>query len=148
MMSGIERESYSIRTFCYPDDYEEVYSLWQSAGAGIHAGRSDTPDEIEKKIQRDPELFLLAELDGKIVGTVLGGFDGRRGIVYHLAVEANQHKKGIGERLMVELEQRLKDKGCIRSYLLVTYDNLEAVRFYEKRGWTRMELYTYGKDIR
>lgn len=148
MMSGIERESYSIRTFCYPDDYEEVYSLWQSAGAGIHAGRSDTPDEIEKKIQRDPELFLLAELDGKIVGTVLGGFDGRRGIVYHLAVEANQRKKGIGERLMVELEQRLKDKGCIRSYLLVTYDNLEAVRFYEKRGWTRMELYTYGKDIR
>lgn len=147
-MSGIERESYSIRTFCYPDDYEEVYSLWQSAGAGIHAGRSDTPDEIEKKIQRDPELFLLAELDGKIVGTVLGGFDGRRGIVYHLAVEANQRKKGIGERLMVELEQRLKDKGCIRSYLLVTYDNLEAVRFYEKRGWTRMELYTYGKDIR
>jgi len=147
-MSGIESEGYSIRTFCYPDDYEQVYTLWQSAGAGIHAGRSDTPEEMEKKIQRDPELFLVADLNGRIVGTVLGGFDGRRGIVYHLAVEADQRKKGIGERLMVELEQRLKDKGCIRSYLLVTYDNLEAVSFYEKRGWTRMELHTYGKDIR
>lgn len=146
-MSAIESEGFSIRTFCYPDDYEQVYALWQSAGPGIHAGRSDTPEEIEKKIRRDPDLFLVASLDGRIIGTVLGGFDGRRGMVYHLAVEADQREKGIGDRLMVELERRLKDKGCIRSYLLVTYDNLEAVRFYEKRGWTRMELFTYGKDI-
>jgi ribosomal protein S18 acetylase RimI-like enzyme len=146
-MSGIEKKSFSIRPFHSPDDYEQVIAIWESAGPGIHVRRSDEPDEIEKKVQRDPDLFLVAELDGRIVGAVLGGFDGRRGMVYHLAVQADQRSKGIGAELMTELEQRLKEKGCIRYYLLVTYENQEAIRFYEKRGWTRMELYTYGKDL-
>jgi ribosomal protein S18 acetylase RimI-like enzyme len=146
-MSGIENDNFSIRTFCYPDDYEQVYTIWQSAGPGIHVRRSDEPQEIQKKLQRDPDLFLVAEVDGRIVGTVLGGFDGRRGMVYHLAVQEGHRSKGLGEKLMIELERRLKDKGCIRYYLLVTYDNPEAVHFYEKRGWTRMDLHTLGKDI-
>ena len=146
-MSGIERDNLSIRTFRYPDDYEHVYAIWQSAGPGIHVRRSDEPEEIQKKLQRDPDLFLVAELDGRIVGTVLGGYDGRRGMVYHLAVQAEHRLKGLGDKLMDELELRLMEKGCIRYYLLVTYDNLEAVRFYEKQGWARMDLYTFGKDL-
>jgi ribosomal protein S18 acetylase RimI-like enzyme len=146
-MSGIDRSNFTIRAFRYPDDYEQVRLIWQSAGPGIHVRRSDEPQEIEKKLQRDPDLFLVAELDGEIVGTVLGGFDGRRGMVYHLAVQAEHRLKGLGDKLMVELERRLKDKGCIRYYLMVTYDNQEAVGFYEKRGWTRMDLYTFGKDL-
>jgi ribosomal protein S18 acetylase RimI-like enzyme len=146
-MSGIDKDDYLIRTFRHQDDYEYVYAIWQSAGPGIHVRRSDETEEIRKKIQRDPDLFLVAELDGRIVGTVLGGFDGRRGIVYHLAVQAEHRMNGIGDKLMVELERRLKEKGCIRYYLLVTYDNQEAINFYEKRGWVRMDLYTYGKDL-
>ena len=146
-MSEIEKVSFSIRTFRFPDDYDQVYAIWQSAGPGIHIRRSDEPDEILKKIQRDPELFLVAELDGRIVGTVLGGFDGRRGMVYHLAVQPEQRLNGIGDKLMTELEHRLKAKGCIRYYLWVTCDNQDAIRFYEKRGWTRMDLFTYGKDL-
>jgi ribosomal protein S18 acetylase RimI-like enzyme len=137
----------SIREFRYPDDYAAVRALWETAGPGIHMRRSDELQEIQKKLQRDPDLFLLAEQDGRVIGSVLGGFDGRRGMVYHLAVGAEYRRRGIGERLMEELEKRLRAKGCLRFYLLVTCDNEEAIGFYEKRGWEKMDLHIYGKDI-
>ncbi|MBN2551035.1 MAG: GNAT family N-acetyltransferase [Anaerolineales bacterium] len=136
-----------IRLFDYPADYPAVLSLWANAGPGIQIRRSDEPEEIRKKLLRDPDLFLVAEENNQIIGSVLGGFDGRRGIVYHLAVSPEQRRKGIGEQLMAELEQRLRLKGCIRCYLLVTQDNLEAIQFYEARGWSCMDLFVYGKDL-
>jgi len=136
-----------IREFSFPEDYPVVCRLWSLAGPGIHLRRSDEPDEIQKKLQRDPDLFLLAEYEGTVVGAVLGGFDGRRGLVYHLAVAENHRNRGVGALLMEELEKRLRAKGCIRTYLLVTRDNAEAIAFYEKGGWQKMDLYVYGKDI-
>lgn len=147
----IERErprEFILREFAFPDDYQAVYDLWARAGPGIHVRQSDEPEEIQKKLARDPDLFLVAELDGEILGTVLGGFDGRRGMMYHLAVEPAHRGSGIGRSLMQELERRLKAKGCIRYYLLVTRDNMEAIKFYENNGWQRMDLYAYGKNLK
>jgi ribosomal protein S18 acetylase RimI-like enzyme len=137
----------SIRPFKYPNDYLVVHTLWSTAGPGIHVRRSDDADEIAKKLERDPDLFLLAELDGQVVGTVLGGFDGRRGMVYHLAVAETYRQRGIGSALMAELESRLRQKGCLRYYLLVTNDNVDAMRFYQMLGWEEMDLHIYAKDI-
>ena len=138
----------SLRDFQYPADYPATRLLWEQAGQGIQLRRSDDPLEIQKKVARDPDLFIVAEAEGKIVGTVIGGFDGRRGMVYHLAVNESHRKQGIAGLLMDELEARLKAKGCIRSYLLVTVENDNAIRFYEKHGWVRMNnVYTYGKDL-
>jgi hypothetical protein len=81
-----------IRTFVYPDDFAAVYELWANAGPGLHLGRSDSQDEIAKKLERDPDLFLVAEMDGRIVGAVVGGFDGRRGLVYHLGDTAYRER--------------------------------------------------------
>jgi len=136
-----------LREFQFPTDFSQVINLWQNAGPGIHLRRSDERKEILKKLQRDPDLFLVAEINGEIIGTVLGGFDGRRGMVYHLAVVDRFRKKGIGALLMDELEKRMKQKGCIRSYLLVTSDNLDAIRFYTSRGWEQMDILTFGKDL-
>jgi ribosomal protein S18 acetylase RimI-like enzyme len=136
-----------IRNFHFPEDYSEVYTLWSQAGPGIQLRRSDESQEIAKKLQRDPDLFLVAEKDHQIVGTVLGGFDGRRGMLYHLAVSPPHTGKGIASALMDELENRLRDRGCIRYYLLVTTNNRSAIHFYEHRGWERMDLYAYGKDL-
>ena len=137
-----------IREFHYPDDYPAAWLLWENAGSGIQLRRSDDPEEILKKLQRDPDLFLVAEAEEKMAGTVLGGFDGRRGMVYHLAVAEPFSGQGIGELLMDELERRLKAKGCIRCYLLVTIENESAIHFYKKRGWVNMNhIYTYGKDL-
>jgi ribosomal protein S18 acetylase RimI-like enzyme len=137
-----------IRTFHFPDDYPAARTLWENAGSGIQLRRSDDPDEIRKKFEHDPDLFLVAEAGGKLVGTVIGGFDGRRGMIYHLAVDTSLREQGIGAMLMQEVERRLKEKGCIKSYLLVTTDNEHAMHFYEKRGWSHMNnVYVYGKDL-
>jgi ribosomal protein S18 acetylase RimI-like enzyme len=137
-----------IREFRFPEDFSQVERLWVTIEQGVNLGRSDTPEEIQKKRNHDPDLFLVAEQDGQIVGTVIGGFDGRRGLIYHLAVTASFRGRGIGSRLMEEVESRLCKKGCIRCYLLVTTDNGEAMRFYEKRGWEHMEwVVPYGKNF-
>ncbi len=138
----------SLREFHFPDDYAAAVHLWENSGPGIHLRPSDEPDEIQKKLQRDPDLFLVAVSNDRLVGTVIGGFDGRRGMVYHLAVEASFRKRGVGSLLMEELERRLRDKGCLRCYLLVTTDNENAIAYYERHGWGRMDyLYVYGKDL-
>jgi ribosomal protein S18 acetylase RimI-like enzyme len=137
-----------IREFDFHKDFEDVRNLWRSAGAGIQLRRSDDPEEILKKLQHDPELFLVATSDEKIVGTVIGGFDGRRGLIYHLAVDQVYREQGIGSQLMDEVENRLRSKGCIKSYLLVTRENESAMRFYENRGWQSMDsVKLYGKDL-
>jgi ribosomal protein S18 acetylase RimI-like enzyme len=137
-----------IREFHYPEDYLQVESLWVSMEKGVNLGRSDTPEEIQKKIAHDPGLFLVAEENGQIIGTVIGGFDGRRGLIYHLAVSASFRGQGVGSGLMKEIESRLRARGCIRCYLLVTSDNNEAMRYYEKRGWEHMTwVQPYGKDL-
>jgi len=129
-------------------DYDEVYELWEAIEKGVRVSRSDSLNEIEKKITRDPDLFLVAESGGAIVGSVIGGFDGRRGLVYHLAVAASFREMGIGTRLMDELESRLRSKGCLKCYLLVTLDNLEVEAYYKKRGWQLMDdIRIYGKDL-
>ena len=107
-----------LREFRFADDYDAVMGFWESIEKGMHIGPSDAPEEIQKKIQRDPDLFLVAELNNEIVGTVIGGFDGRRGMIYHLAVAASLRGQGIGSRLMSEVESRLRAKGCIKSYLV------------------------------
>ncbi len=137
-----------IRQFRFPEDYPAVRALWEGAGPGINLRRSDEPQELEKKLARDPDLFLVAEAEGLIVGSVVGGFDGRRGMIYHLAVAPGYRRRGLGQALMDEVEQRLRQKGCIRCYLMVTKDNPDAVPFYEKRGWQRMDFVeTFGKDL-
>jgi N-acetylglutamate synthase len=137
-----------IREFCFPSDYDSVYRLWESIEKGVHVGRSDTLAEIGKKITRDPDLFLIAEADGAIIGSVIGGFDGRRGLIYHLAVAASFRGLGIGSRLMDEVEARLRAKGCLKCYLLVTTDNPEAEGYYRQRGWQSMDkIHLFGKEL-
>jgi ribosomal protein S18 acetylase RimI-like enzyme len=139
--------SICIREFSYPQDYLHAVQLWQAIEKGIHMGPSDTPVEIEKKLKRDPDLFLVAEADGRLIGTVIGGYDGRRGFIYHLAVGHAHRGNGVGGRLMEEVEKRLRSKGCLRCYLFVTPDNEEAKRYYERRGWQLMDNLPYAKDL-
>ncbi len=137
-----------IREFLFPADYKGSLCLWEAMEFGVIVGRSDTPEEIQRKLQRDPDLFLVAELNNEIVGTVIGGYDGRRGMIYHLAVQAGLRKQGVATQLLTEVEKRLQAKGCVKSYLMVFADNQEAVDFYEHRGWREMkENRILGKEF-
>jgi ribosomal protein S18 acetylase RimI-like enzyme len=137
----------NIREFDYKQDLQSVLDLWQDGDPGIQLSPSDNPAEIKKKIQRDPDLFLVAVDDACVVGVVMGGFDGRRGMVYHLAVKTTYRGAGIGRALMEELERRLRLKGCLKYYLLVTKDNQNAISFYENLGCEIMNLFVLGKVI-
>lgn len=137
-----------IREFKFPADYQQVFELWTSIEKGVHVGRSDSPIEIEKKVSRDPDLFLVAESQNKIIGSVIGGYDGRRGLIYHLAVRTSFRGQGIGSLLMEEVESRLRIKGCIKCYLLVTDDNPEVENYYCHRGWQHMDsIHLFGKEL-
>lgn len=138
----------SIRQFHYSEDFPAVQHLWGSIEKGVSLGRSDAPEEIQKKISRDPDLFLVAEHDGRIIGSVIGGYDGRRGLIYHLAVSNEYRHRGVGTRLLNEVETRLRDKGCLKCYLMVALENPEVEHFYEKRGWHFMDyVRPFGKEL-
>jgi ribosomal protein S18 acetylase RimI-like enzyme len=137
----------AVREFCFEQDYEAAVHLWQTAGPGVHLSRSDAPAELRKKLTRDPDLFLVAEAGGRLVGTVLGGFDGRRGMVYHLAVDPAHRGQGLGRALMAELEARLRARGCVKCYLMVDPDNAAVVDFYRQLGWDVLPVHILGKDL-
>ena len=87
------------------EDYPIVRDLWQTAGLTLRPG--DELEDVKLKLQRDPELFLVAEQNDEIVGSIIGGWDGRRGWIYHLAVKPQYQRKRIGANLVQEVEKRL-----------------------------------------
>jgi ribosomal protein S18 acetylase RimI-like enzyme len=129
-----------IREFCFPADYEPVFALWRSIERGVHTGRSDTPAEIEKKLARDPDLFLVAEADGVIIGSVIGGYDGRRGLVYHLAVASAFRGRGIGSQLMGHFPTgpRAANARTLRGPRLQTSSRLRAGLWSNNRSFLTM----------
>jgi ribosomal protein S18 acetylase RimI-like enzyme len=137
----------NIRPFNYDQDLDAVLELWRKSAPGIQMSPSDEPAEIRKKLQRDPDLFLIAEESGEIIGAVMGGYDGRRGMIYHLAVDPSRKHEGLGRALMEKIEDCLRGKGCLKYYLLVTKKNHQAITFYESLGCEVMDLYVMGKVI-
>lgn len=128
-------------------DYDEVIALWRGLEM-IGLSISDERDEIEKFLDANPTTSLVAEIEGKIAGTVLGGYDGRRGYIYHLAVVKEMRGRGLGAMLMDELELRFKELGASRIHLMIYNDNADW-KFYEKRGYWRRdgELFIMSRDL-
>jgi len=127
-------------------DYDAVVALWQAAG--LHLSPSDDRARILHKLERDPDLFLVGAEQGTLVAAVVGGYDGRRGWVYHLAVHPDHQGRGLGAALLAELEERLRRKGCHKLNLLVEPDNASVQRFYQRVGYRRDELIFMEKWLR
>ena len=128
------------------EDKEGVVALWEEI-FGYDAPHNEPSLSVEKKISRDPDLFLVAVTHGKVIGTVMGGYDGHRGWVYSLAVDKQWVGQGIGTALMSEIEQRLQSLGCLKVNLQVISTNSEVVKFYEKRGYLVEERISMGKRL-
>lgn len=108
-------------------DYDRVRELWANAGPGVSLRPSDERDEVAKKLERDPDLFLVAEVDARVVGVIMGAWDGRRGWLHHLAVDAAYRGRGIGTALLAQVEARLKTKGCLKVNLMVHGEDRKSV---------------------
>ncbi|MGI5238410.1 GNAT family N-acetyltransferase [Dactylosporangium sp. CA-139066] len=119
-----------IRQFDWPD-YDAVVALWTVAGNDVVLR-----PELEAKLARDPELFLVAEAaGGAVVAVVLGAYDGRRGWILRLAVDPGHRRRGVAGDLVAELERRLRALGCPRANLMVLPDNEAGLRFWQSRGY-------------
>lgn len=134
-----------IREFTM-EDYDEVLALWLGAGPGVDRRPSDERDQVALKIERDADLFLLATVKDRIVGAVMGGWDGRRAYVYHLAVAPELRRRGVGDALMDELEERFRRKGALKAKCQIYTHNESSLAFFRRRGWDIEEgLWPVGK---
>ena len=140
------RDDISIAEFSM-DDYAVVHVLWQRGDLWMRP--SDGPEATLLKLTRDPELFLVARTgDGRVVGTVMGGWDGRRAYVYHLAVAPERRRQGIADALMDELEERFRALGAVKAKLQILVENETSKAFFAERGYLlESDCETWGKEL-
>jgi N-acetylglutamate synthase len=122
-------------------DYDAVYALWErSEGVGFDDA-CDTREAIARYISRNPETCFVARRNGDIVGAVLCGHDGRRGCIYHLAVDASHRRLGIGRTLVDKCMAALEAQGVNKCNIVVKAYNDDGQAFWESVGWfTRPDL--------
>jgi ribosomal protein S18 acetylase RimI-like enzyme len=118
------------------DDYEKVYELWMSCvGMGLN-NLDDSKQGIEKFLKRNPDTCFVAEVENAIVGVIIVGNDGRRGYIYHTAVNPQYRKQGIAKNLVDTAMTALQKIG-INKVALVVFDRNEIGNaFWEKMGFT------------
>ena len=125
----------SIRSMTM-DDYEKVYELWVScAGMGLNT-LDDSKAGIERFLQRNPDTCFVAEAEGVVVGVILVGNDGRRGYIYHTAVDPHYRRQGIAEGLVDRAMTALQKIGIHKTALVVFDRNRIGNDFWEKMGFT------------
>lgn len=137
--------SVNIRPFV-PEDRTEVIELWTRSG--LVRPWNDPGQDIDRKRQVAPELFLVEEEDGHVVGCVMAGYEGHRGWLNYLAVDPAHRRKGLGRRLVTEAERRLSGLGCPKVNLQVRSSNTDAVEFYRRIGYAVDDVVSMGSDWR
>ena len=128
-------------------DMAAVVAMWRQVFA-YDAPHNEPRFAIERKLADQPELFFVAEVDGQIVGTVMGGYDGHRGWIYLLAVAPGHRRQGIGRQLLRHVETELASRGCPKINLQVLADNSAVVKFYEACGFAVEPRISLGKKMR
>ena len=136
-------EELIIRPFLEGDE-EDVIALWREVFAKDPPW-NDPPEVIRRKLEVQRDLFLVGVLNGRLVATVLAGYDGFRGWIYHLAVAPVRRRRGFGRAMMIEAEKRLKARGCPKINLQVRPRNQEVVEFYRRIGYSVEPHTSMGK---
>jgi len=119
------------------EDYEAVMKLWETCKLPYKPNGRERHDKIEKEIHKDTVLFLVAEINGQVIGTVLGTHDGRKGWVNRLAAAPEYQHQGIAQRLLKEAEDALDKLGIEIIACLIEDDNHNSMEFFRKAGYTK-----------
>ena len=125
------------------EDYEKVYQLWLScSGMGLN-NLDDSKDGIAKYLDRNPATCFVAEKSDEIIGVIISGHDGRRGFIYHTAVNPEYRNQGIAKMLVEAAMDALKANGINKVALVVFDRNKDGNAFWEKVGFTVREDLVY-----
>ncbi len=136
--------SLSVRPFA-AGDQAEVFSLWQRCG--LLRPWNDPVEDVRLKALVQPELFLVGELDGRVIASAMAGYDGHRGSLFYLAVKPELQGRGYGRMLLSEVERRLLALGCPKLNLMVRGDNLQVLEFYQRLGYQPQGVVCLGKRL-
>ena len=139
----------AIRCF-EASDTDAVVALWQEAFPeyrDVTRPQRNPHLSIANKMATQPELFFVAELDGRLTGTVMAGYDGHRGWMYSLAVDMAYRRHGIGTRLVAHAEAALTARGCPKVNLQVLSAKEEIRAFYEALGYRVDAVISLGKRL-
>lgn len=136
--------SHTIRPFMEADT-SAVVDLWKLCD--LTRPWNDPTKDITRKLTVQPELFLLAEQEGRIIGSVMAGYEGHRGWINYLAVHPDHRRAGLGRQLMAAAEKRLLSLGCPKINLQVRTSNAAAIGFYQSIGFAQDEVVSYGKRL-
>ena len=124
-------------------DYEDVKALWMTIkGFGIRS-IDDSKEGVERFLRRNPTSSVVAEVDGKIVGAILCGHDGRRGCLYHVCVHKDYRMQGIGKAMVVFCMEALKAEEINKVSLIAFTQNDIGNAFWNEIGWTKREDLNY-----
>ena len=120
------------------DDYDAIFALWDSTEQSRRALNpvDDSREGIDRYLQRNPNTCFATVMDDKIIGVILSGHDGRRGIIHHLCVHPDFRRMGIASRLVAMAEEALRKEGIQKVFGLVFKDNDAANMFWETQGYT------------
>ena len=129
------------------NDYEGAITLWRSL-PGLGLSGADKEDQIHRFLEMNPDRCFVAVDQDAIIGTVLGGNDGRRGYIYHLAVDTAYQRSGLGRELVKRCLSALKNTGLQKCHIFVIAENEEGKKFWDRIGWVRRDdILVMSKDL-
>lgn len=128
-------------------DYFGALDLWKSL-PGLGLSSADEQAAINSFLNKNQDTCFVALDENKVIGTVLGGSDGRRGYLYHLAIHKDYQRLGLGRQLSEKCLASLRSLGLKKCHIFVISSNKEGLRFWEKLGWLlRKDILVMSKDL-
>lgn len=127
------------------DEVGAILELWQATRSGPSI--TDTPEHLAMVIEEEPDLFLVAETEGRIVGSIIGGWDKWRAHIYRLAVHPDFRRRGLARALTQEIERRLQARGARRIYALAATKQEMSVRFWESLPYKKSQDVPYVREF-
>ncbi len=135
---------FEIRPYQEPD-LSAVVELWEKCG--LIEPHNDPHKDIQAKVQFQPELFLIAQIDWQLIGTVMAGYEGHRGWLNYLAVDPEHQQSGFGRLLVEAAENRLIELGCQKVNLQVRGHNMKVIDFYRALGYVTEDRVSMGRVL-
>ena len=126
-------------------DTDAIISLWKTCK--LIVPWNDPRKDIKRKLSIKDNLFIIAEINNKIIASAMAGYDGHRGYIYYLAVLPELQKKGIGSSILSIIEKKLYKMGCPKINLFVRNTNIKVKAFYKTKNYEIQDSQIYGKRL-
>ena len=136
----------AFRIVRYRTGYRDVVvKLWHACN--LVTPQNDPVEDIEKKMNFQPNLFFIGLMDGKVTGSIMVGYEGHRGWINYLAVTPENQRRGYGKKLVRKAINELKKIGCQKINLQVRRNNVEVIDFYKRIGFKEDDVVSLGMRL-